>query len=73
MDDLITTAEAAKRLGITKQAMADWRLTWPRQGESAQPHHKKLGPQFYRLGDGSRARVRYRVSDIDAWLAECAA
>lgn len=27
------------------------------------------GPPFFRLGDGKRSRVRYRLADVQAWIA----
>ncbi len=28
------------------------------------------GPPFIRLGKGKRARIAYRLSDLEAWLAD---
>jgi predicted DNA-binding transcriptional regulator AlpA len=53
---LLTTAQAAAYLGLQPQTLRKWRFT----GE---------GPPYIRLGDSPRARVAYRVEDINSWLA----
>lgn len=54
-DQLLTTEEAAKRCGVAPATMQWWR--W--KGITDQPPAVKLGTR----------RVRYRASDIDAWIA----
>jgi len=56
---LLTNAEAAARIGVKPNTLERWRsLT----GE---------GPKFIKLNPHSlRSPIRYRESDIDAWLAE---
>lgn len=58
MDDsariLLTTADAARLLGYSPRALEGWRL---RGG----------GPCFVRI---SARSVRYRRSDLDAWIEE---
>lgn len=49
-----TRAEAATRLGVTKQTLARWASS-------------KVGPSYSRSGD-VRGRVLYRESDLQAWL-----
>jgi len=49
-----TRAEAAARLGVTKQTLAKWASA-------------KVGPSYSRSGD-VRGRVLYRESDLQAWL-----
>jgi predicted DNA-binding transcriptional regulator AlpA len=56
VEDLITESEAAERLSLSVRTLADMR----RAGE---------GPRWHDLGSGvCRPVVRYRQSDIDAWL-----
>ena len=52
-DRLETPAEAAKRLRLTERTLADWR-------------YRGCGPQYVRL---SGRAVRYRQSDVDAFIA----
>jgi predicted DNA-binding transcriptional regulator AlpA len=54
---LLTTAQAAAYLGLRPQTLRKRRLT----GD---------GPPYVRLGDGPRARVAYRLADLEAWMAE---
>ena len=50
----LTADEAAERLGIKKNSLANWRYS----GRAGQP-------RFYKTGAKS---VRYKASDIDAWI-----
>ncbi len=50
--DLLTTEEAAKRLGIRPNTLAHWRLNGK-------------GPRFLKVG---RMHVRYRPEDIERWI-----
>ena len=52
-DVLLKTAEAAKRLGVAKRTMEDWRLD-------------KIGPPYVRVG---RRLIRYRASDLAEYVA----
>lgn len=53
--DTLTAAELAERWNISKAHLAKLRI----DGE---------GPAYFRIGDNpKRARVRYRISDIEAW------
>jgi predicted DNA-binding transcriptional regulator AlpA len=52
---LLSTATAAAYLGFQPQTLRKWRVS----GE---------GPPYIRLGDSPRARVAYRLADLDAWL-----
>lgn len=54
-EQLLTIEEAAKLLGLTRQGMYSARA-------------RGTGPPAYRLGPGPRSQLRYRASDIDAWL-----
>ncbi len=55
---LYSTEEAAKYLGLSPQSLCRYRLT-------GEPHIP-----FVRVGSG-RGRVRYRQSDLDAYIASC--
>jgi predicted DNA-binding transcriptional regulator AlpA len=52
-DRLMTSAEAAARVGATVQTLAKWR-------------HLGHGPAYVKA---SRRFVRYRQADLDAWVA----
>lgn len=49
-------ADAAEYLGLQPQTLRLWRS-------------QRRGPAYIKLGTGRFARVRYRVQDLDAWLA----
>lgn len=50
----LTTSEAAERLRLSARTMEGMRL-------------KNSGPPYIRLGDSGKARVLYRLADVDAW------
>ena len=52
--ELMDSAELGKRLGKSAAALANWR-------------YQGLGPRFIKLGPKA---VRYRISDVEAWLDE---
>lgn len=52
---LLTLAQACEFLGITRAAMYSMRA-------------RGAGPVAYRMGDGPRARLRFREADVIAWL-----
>lgn len=52
LSDLVNDKEAAKILGVSENTLAVWRSA------------KRYGLRFYKVG----GRVRYRVSDLVAWL-----
>jgi uncharacterized protein YjcR len=56
MEHLLSTAEAAARLGIATQTLRAWR-------------GRGTSPKYIRYGH-VRARAMYRVADIEAWLRE---
>lgn len=59
LDDVLTPKEAAAYLKVKEKTLANWR--W----------HQMRGPAWSKLDPGSRtSRVRYRRSDLDAWLAK---
>lgn len=55
---LYSTEEAAHYLGLSPQSLCRYRLT-------GVPHIP-----FVRVGSG-RGRIRYRQSDLDAYIASC--
>jgi len=56
-DHLLTTIEAAAYLRLAPKTLERLRVT-------------AGGPPFLKVGPGKRARVLYRQSDLDAWLAK---
>ena len=56
---LLTSVEAAAQLRISRRTLERFRVT----GE---------GPRYLKVGPGKRARVLYRIADVDAWLASYA-
>ena len=52
---LLSPKEAAAHLGLKPQTLRKWRVSG-------------RGPRYLRLGDSSRARVAYRLADLDEWL-----
>ncbi len=55
----LTPAELAQRIGYSLPTLARWRI----EGH---------GPRFLKPGHGLRARIRYRLSDVEAWEEACA-
>ena len=53
-DRLLTTPEAAERIGIKPGTLKLWRS----QGR---------GPRYHKKPGGPRTPVRYRAQDVDAW------
>jgi len=51
---LLTTEELAQRWSMDAGSLENWR-------------NANKGPIFIKMGSGSSAPVRYRVSDIEAW------
>jgi predicted DNA-binding transcriptional regulator AlpA len=56
-DPVFDAKEAASYLAVTTQTLQAMRDA----GE---------GPKYFRLRDTPRSRIRYRQSDLDAWVAE---
>lgn len=52
--ELMTTAQAAGKIGVTMQTLANWRA-------------RGKGPRFLRQGGW---RVLYRPADVEAWARE---
>jgi hypothetical protein len=55
-DVCLVTKEAAQYLHASPRTLERWRV----DGD---------GPPYIKLGPGLRAKVLYRLSDLDAWLA----
>jgi predicted DNA-binding transcriptional regulator AlpA len=53
----LTNAEVAEMLGIRPNTLENWR-------------GKGKGPLFSKLGEEKQAPIRYRESDVNAWLEE---
>jgi hypothetical protein len=51
----MNTIEAAAYLERPRRTLEAWR-------------YQGVGPPYIRAGIGMRAKVRYRLSDLDAWL-----
>lgn len=56
-DDLLTSAETAALLGIKRGTLELWR-------------QKGQGPKFAKLGTASQAHIRYRRSDVAAFIEQ---
>lgn len=54
---LLTSNQAAEYLRCKPQTLRKWRL------------HGR-GPRYVRLGDSTAAPVAYRITDLEAWIAE---
>ena len=57
LDDLMSSKEAAKLLGIKSNTLEVWR-------------HQGRGPQFVKLGDSRQSMVRYLRSAVITWVAQ---
>jgi helix-turn-helix protein len=55
-DVCLVTKQAARYLHASPRTLERWRV----DGD---------GPPYFKLGPGLRAKVLYRLSDLDAWLA----
>ena len=56
-DPLLTTSEAAAYLRLAPKTLERFRID-------------AGGPPYLKAGPGKRAKVLYRRSDLDAWLAQ---
>ena len=56
-DPLLTTEDLARELKSSRRTIEGWRRT------------PGKGPKFIKIGTGHSARVLYRRSDVDVWLA----
>jgi hypothetical protein len=62
---LASLAEEKGRLLSTEEAAQLMRLS-PRTLEGYRD--QGIGPRYYKLGPGARAKVVYKVADLDEWL-----
>lgn len=53
MDKLLTTKEAAERLGLASGTLENWRVSG-------------IGPRYVKVGSRS---IRYEAAALDEWLA----
>ena len=56
---LLDTKQAAEYLSVAPQTMNIWRC----QGK---------GPRYVRLGAATRSPIRYKITDLDAYIEACA-
>jgi len=59
-DLLLNEKDAAKTMAVSRKTLQLWR-------------YSGAGPRFIKLGRGLRCAVRYWQSDINKFLADCAA
>ncbi|MDO9334993.1 MAG: helix-turn-helix domain-containing protein [Caulobacter sp.] len=52
----LTPAQVAERIGYSTATLATWRC-------------KGLGPRFVKYGDSKQARIRYKASEVERWIA----
>jgi hypothetical protein len=57
-EPLLTDAEAAGWLGVSPATLRSWRC-------------RGIGPNFIKLGFGSKAPVRYDPDDIERFIVQC--
>ena len=51
----LTATEAARKLGVTYQTLANWRAARERI-------------RFYRVGDGTKPRIYYDPADVEKYI-----
>lgn len=51
---ILTSKELAERWKMSEQMLRVWRV-------------KNKGPNYFKLGEGKKASVRYRLEDVEAW------
>ncbi|MGD9827284.1 MAG: helix-turn-helix transcriptional regulator [Hyphomicrobiaceae bacterium] len=54
---LLTTVEAGEYLRMSPRTLEEKRVDG-------------TGPRYFKLGPGKRAKVVYRIEDLEAWLAQ---
>lgn len=57
-DPLLSSGEVALMLGVSQATLSRWRF-------------EGSGPRYLKLGSTPKAVVRYRRSDVLAYLADC--
>lgn len=55
MSEYLDSKDAAKYLGFSDLTLRQWRS----QGR---------GPSYLKIGTGRGSRIRYRISDLTAWM-----
>ena len=56
-DPLLDINQVARVMGLRPQTLHNWR-------------HRRRGPRGFKLAAGQFGPVRYRLSDVQAWLAD---
>lgn len=56
-DPLMKPEDVAERLQVSMHTIEYWRA-------------KRTGPKFVKIGEGKRAPVRYRKSEVEAYVKE---
>ena len=56
-DRLLTTAEAARAVGLTQKTLRELRC-------------QRRGPRCLKAGDSKQSRVRYPLSGLQEWVAQ---
>jgi predicted DNA-binding transcriptional regulator AlpA len=56
LDQLLTTAEAAALLRLSRRTLEDFRVAG-------------TGPRYFKLGPHRRSRVVYRKVDLETWFS----
>lgn len=51
---ILTSKDLAERWKMSEQMLRVWRV-------------KNKGPNYFKLGEGKKASVRYRLEDVEAW------
>lgn len=51
---ILTSKDLAERWKMTEQMLRHWRI-------------KNKGPQYFKLGEGKKSAVRYRLEDVQEW------
>ena len=54
---ILTSQELASRWKMTDQILRKWRM-------------ENKGPRYFKLGEGDKASVRYRLEDVEAWESQ---
>lgn len=57
LDVFLTPKELAQRWKMSVETLSNWRV-------------RGVGPVFVKMGSGSRGRVLYRLTDVEAYEAE---
>jgi predicted site-specific integrase-resolvase len=56
-NQMLTPQEVSQLIKISVGTLENWRLAG-------------RGPKFFKIGDGPRGHVRYRLQDVEDWMFE---